>query len=178
MGLGLHMQIGFGGIGKLGLIAAEVMAEKYDVTGYDLFASVMLSREKQAENVAKRLVSLAVEHDLEEIWIHGKAFKPNVQYIEGSYSLLVGHFVEELGYQVRYVDLLTDDVHSSIHGVILMAHHAPTTYGNTQVEHAKSQSFYCEIQPGSVILDPWRYLRQSELPGCLVVHYGNTRGRN
>src|ERR1700741_2836524 len=30
------MKIGFVGIGKLGLIAAEVMASKYDVAGYDI----------------------------------------------------------------------------------------------------------------------------------------------
>ena len=31
------MKIGFIGLGKLGMPCAEVMSEKYDVTGYDIF---------------------------------------------------------------------------------------------------------------------------------------------
>ena len=31
-----RMKVGFIGLGKLGMPCAEVMAEKYDVTGYDV----------------------------------------------------------------------------------------------------------------------------------------------
>lgn len=144
--------------------------------GYDFFQNVMLSREKQAENMAKKIVTLAEEHNKTEIWIHGKAFKPGVEYIDGSYSLLVGYFVEQLGHTVKYVDPLTGNNASIIHGVILMAHHAPTTYGNTSLKAAKEQQpFYCTIKEGSVVLDPWRYLKQEDVPNCTLIHYGNTR---
>ena len=143
--------------------------------GYDFFQNVMLSRERQAFNMAKKLVLLAHDHNKANIWIHGKAFKPNVPYIDGSYSLLVGYFVSTLGMEVKYVDPLTNDIHAHIEGVVLMAHHAPTTYGNTTMQQVYEQSFYCTIADGSVILDPWRYLKQSDIPNCILVHYGNTR---
>jgi UDP-N-acetyl-D-mannosaminuronate dehydrogenase len=33
-------KVGFVGIGKLGLPCAEVMAQEYDVTGYDIYPKV------------------------------------------------------------------------------------------------------------------------------------------
>lgn len=154
-------------------IALRYLAEKCDL-GYDLFEAVMLSREIQAKNMARKLVELANNSGHKDIWIHGKAYKPAVEYVNGSYSLLVGHYVEEMGRTVKYVDPLTGDNHDSIYGVVLLAHHAPTTYGNTDVESLKSkQSFYCAFEPGCVVLDPWRSIDQIE--GCTIEHYGNTR---
>jgi UDPglucose 6-dehydrogenase len=151
------------------------MAEKLDL-GYDMFEMVMRAREVQAENMAKKLITLAQQHGL-PVWIHGKAFKPNVHYIDGSYSLLVGHYVEKAGVELNYVDPLTGDYHDSIRGVVLMAHHAPTTYGNTTMQQAEKQDFYCNIEAGSVIVDPWRYLTHEAVNnhGCTLVQYGNTR---
>ena len=37
----------------------------------------------------------------------------------------------------------------------------------------KPEQFYFYIEPGSVILDPWRTI--NDIPGCTVIHYGNTR---
>jgi UDPglucose 6-dehydrogenase len=156
-------------------IALRYMAEKLDL-GYDMFEMVMRAREVQAENVAKRLLQLADQYRL-PVWIHGKAFKPNVTYIDGSYSLLVGHYVEKAGVPVQYVDPLTDDHHESIKGVVLMAHHAPTTYGNTTMKPEFDQPTYCTIESGSVLLDPWRYLDHDTVArwGCTLVRYGDTR---
>ena len=52
-----------------------------------------------------------------------------------------------------------------------MAHNRSITYGYTG-ETAKD-TFYFDIKPGSVIVDPWRKL--TDMPGCEVIHYGNTR---
>ena len=100
-----------------------------------------------------------------------------MSYIDGSYSLLVGYYVERAGIELNYVDPLTDDHHASIKGIVLLAHHAPTTYGNTTMEQAETQPFYCEIERGSVLLDPWRYLDQVMVNswGCTLVRYGDTR---
>ena len=143
--------------------------------GYDLFDAIMTARERQARNIARLMVVLAENYKLEHIWIHGKAYKPNVPNCEGSYSLLIGHYIEEMGRKVKYVDPLTGDVHSEVHGVVLMAHHAPTTYDNTAMEQIKQQNFYCGFKPGSVIVDVWRYLTQADVPKCTLVSYGNTR---
>jgi UDPglucose 6-dehydrogenase len=156
-------------------IALRWLAEKLDL-GYDMFEMVMKAREVQAENMANKLIKLAKQHNL-PVWIHGKAFKPNVTYIDGSYSLLVGHYVEQAGVELGYIDPLTDDIHSSVKGVILMAHHAPTTYGNTTMKQADHQDFYCTFEDGSIIVDPWRYLDHDTVEswGCTLVRYGDTR---
>jgi len=142
---------------------------------YDLFDAIMHAREIQSKNIAERLVNLAKEHNL-KIWIHGKAYKPSVPYTQGSCSVLIAHYINELGMKVDYVDPLTNDFHPQIHGVILMAHHAPTTYGNTGLKHLKTQQrFYCDILPGSIVVDPWRYLKPEDVPGSKLISYGNTR---
>jgi UDPglucose 6-dehydrogenase len=154
-------------------IALRWMAKELDL-GYDLFYTIMFAREIQAKNMAQKLVDIAEEYEL-PVWIHGKAYKPHVPYVDGSYSTLVGHYVEELGHPVNYVDPLTGDEHVSIRGAVLFAHHAPTTYGNTGTELANEQPAYCAIEEGSVILDPWRKLSDHSFPGVRVIHYGNSR---
>ena len=155
-------------------IALRWLASELDL-GYDLFRAIMESREMQARNLATRLVELADQSGAAEIWIHGKAFKPLVSYTQGSYSLLVAHFVREQGQEVGFVDPLTGDARQSIHGVVLLAHAANVTY-RERVE-ANGARLYCEVEPGSVVVDPWRMIRQEDVPGCTVVHYGNTRNR-
>jgi len=154
-------------------IALRYMAEQLDL-GYDLFGSIMLAREIQAKNLARCLVQEAVTNDL-SIWIHGKAYKPNVSYIDGSYSTLVGHYVEEMGHLVNYIDPLTEPNNPThIHGVILLAHCAELTYDYADVE--KKQKLYCEIQDFSVVVDPWRRYTTDNTT-IKVMHYGNTRPR-
>lgn len=151
-------------------IALRYMAQELDL-GYDLFDSIMSAREIQAKNIAKKLVELAEEHNLDQIIIHGKAYKPNVGYCDGSYSLLIGHYVNELGVPPRYVDPLTGDTTDpAVPAVFLLAHSASTTYKYTGKD--QSDSLYCKIPAGSVVVDPWRNYENSD---CTVIHYGNTR---
>jgi UDPglucose 6-dehydrogenase len=152
-------------------IALRFLAERLDL-GYDLFEAIMHSRDQQAKNMALKLVALAKEHNL-PIVIHGRAYKPYVPYTTGSYSELVGHFVEEEGISVRYADPLTGDtVENGTVAVILVAHDPAVTYAGTGVT-VKDDPFYFEFGAGSVVLDPWRTIYDVE--GCTVVHYGNTR---
>ena len=81
-------------------IALRHMAQKLDL-GYDLFDSIMNAREKQAKNMAEFLVAKAKESDL-PVLIHGVAYKPNVEYLDGSYSTLVAHYCEQMGYYPYY----------------------------------------------------------------------------
>jgi UDPglucose 6-dehydrogenase len=155
-------------------IALRWLAEEYDI-GYDLFDTIMEAREQQARNLAQFLVDLAKKHSL-PIAIHGKAYKPDVPYCIGSYSTLIGHYVQALGQQVFYVDPLADDQTSVVsdisRAVVLMAHNRSITYSNVAGDHA--DKFYYDIRPGSIIVDPWRKL-PVDMPGMTVVHYGNTR---
>lgn len=159
-------------------IALRWLAQEYDI-GYDLFDTIMHAREIQARNLAEFLVKQANANDLADkaIVIHGKAYKPDVEYCIGSYSTLVGHYVRELGHKVVYLDPLADDptdVVADLAGpaVILWAHNRKITYEYTG-EQADTKP-YCDIPAGSIIVDPWRRL-SLDLPHIKVVHYGNTR---
>jgi UDPglucose 6-dehydrogenase len=122
--------------------------------------------------MADKLVELSYKHKL-PIVIHGKAYKPYVPYVDGSYSLLVGHYIEQAGLDVAYADPLTDDFWKGP-AVILLAHNPAVTYEGTGVE-IKPDQFYFYIEPESVILDPWRTITCIE--GCEIIHYGNTRSK-
>ena len=81
-------------------IALRYMAENLGL-GYDLFDAIMLAREVQAKNMALKLVELANENKL-PIVILGKAYKPDVHYLDGSSSILVGHYCKEEGIVPEY----------------------------------------------------------------------------
>lgn len=152
-------------------IALRYLAERLDL-GYDLFHSVMHSRDQQAKNLALKLVKLAKEHNLPVI-IHGRAYKPYVSYTIGSYSELVGHFVEAEGISVRYSDPLTGDIVSDYtSAVILLAHNPTVTYYGTGVE-VKKDEFYFIFGKNSIVVDPWRMISPSV--DYEIIHYGNTR---
>lgn len=152
-------------------IALRYMAQELNL-GYDIFDAIMNAREIQAKNLALELVKYAEETDL-SIFIHGKAYKPGVSYCDGSYSLLVGHYVEEQGHRVTYIDPLTgDNVELGMPGIILLAHSASTTYKYMQEEGDSNDRLYCKFPSKSIIVDPWRNFKSDD---CTVVHYGNTR---
>jgi UDPglucose 6-dehydrogenase len=155
-------------------IALRWLAEEFDI-GYDIFDTIMEARECQARNLAQFLVDQGNKYKL-PIVIHGKAYKPDVPYCIGSYSTLVGHYVQELGHQVFYIDPLADDQTSVVSdisaAVILMAHNRQVSYGYTGKTY--KDAFYFEIKSGSVIVDPWRSMPK-DLSDVTVIHYGNTR---
>ena len=153
-------------------IALRYLAKNLDL-GYDLFNSIMISREKQAENIAKLLVKLANEKKL-EIYIHGKAYKPNIEYCDGSYSLLIGHYCEKLGNKPLYIDPLTKNIVEKAKGVILLAHNQKITYPEMSKLDQANSKLYCEILDGSVVVDPWRSYKTSNNK-ITVIHYGSTR---
>jgi len=152
-------------------IALRYLSQELDL-GYDLFDSIMNSREVQAKNLAKELVRHAEENNY-NIYIHGKAYKPKVPYLDGSYSLLIGHFCQEMGYAPIYIDPYTgDDYQPTNPGVFLMAHSAEITYNYTTGTKNHKDEIYCQIPEGSIIVDPWRKIESNTSE---VIHYGNTR---
>jgi UDPglucose 6-dehydrogenase len=155
-------------------IALRWLAEEYDI-GYDLFDTIMQARERQAKNLADFLVQQAQKNNL-PIVIHGKAYKPDVPYCIGSYSTLIGHYINSAGHHVHYVDPLADDATDVVDSfdqpaVILMAHNRQVTYGYTGQQNTDAE--YFQFITGSVIVDPWRSIQPRE--GLQVIHYGNTR---
>jgi UDPglucose 6-dehydrogenase len=154
-------------------IALRWLAKEYDI-GYDLFDTVMHAREVQAKNLAKFLCDTSVVNSNMPIVIHGKAYKPDVEYCIGSYSTLVGHYVK--GHTVKYIDPLADDPADvvaviDVPSVVLWAHNRKITYEYTGDQ--PDTEAYCAIPAGSMIVDPWRKLTSTD--SVKVIHYGNTR---
>lgn len=153
-------------------IALRWLSNELDI-GYDLFHAIMHSRDMQAKNMAKRLEELSIQYRLPVI-IHGRAYKPQVEYTIGSYSELVGSYLKESQVAISYVDPLTCDTnYPSSPAIFLMAHDPGVTYAGTGLENEYKYTFYCDIPKGSVILDPWRKITKME--GIKVIHYGNPR---
>jgi len=147
-------------------IALRWLAEEYEI-GYDMFSTIMGAREVQAKNLADFLVVEANKHQLPVV-IHGKAYKPDIPYTIGSYSTLVGHYIEEQNVRVMYADPLTGDHLGPTVAVVLLAHNRTVTYGKTE------KAYYFKFLPGSVIVDPWR-TTDIDNDQYTVIHYGNTR---
>jgi UDPglucose 6-dehydrogenase len=152
-------------------IALRWLAENLNL-GYDIFDTVMHAREQQAKNLARFLKRVQIRKNL-PIFILGKAYKPDVDYCDGSYSLLLGHYLDEIQAKYFYIDPLTGD-HPPFDGfpvIAFLAHNRSVTYGYTG--QAREQELYVSLEPGSVIVDPWRqYTTEKDIE---VIHYGNTR---
>jgi UDPglucose 6-dehydrogenase len=108
--------------------------------GYDLFESIMTAREKQSEHMAKAIL----EHG-KNIYFTSDSYKPGTNLVDGSYSLLVQHYVVKHGGQI-------------VHGfdnpveVIVRVH----------------ESDQITTDDKTIIFDPWRsYPKASN-----VVYYG------
>ena len=149
-------------------IALRWLAERLDL-GYDIFNTVMQAREQQAKNLADYLIDLSKEYNL-PIIIHGKTYKPDVEFIDGSYSLLIGSYITG---DYSYSDPKTGDViENGTSAIILLAHNRDITYGYTGVQ--PTQPLYFTPGAGSVIVDPWRSFTTTD-DSIKVIHYGNTR---
>ena len=145
-------------------IALKYLSQKLDL-GYDFFGAIMHTREMQAKNVAIKLVNLARENNM-PIIIHGKAYKPDVPYIDGSYSILIGTYCEDLGITPKYIDPLVEKNKITKPSIILLAHSSLTTY-------SKEDKLYCHIPEKSIVIDMWRTFNTDK--DIQVIPYGNTK---
>jgi UDPglucose 6-dehydrogenase len=60
--------------------------------GYDMFESIMTAREKQAETMAKAILTHG-----NNVWFSSDSYKPGTNLVDGSSSLLVQHYVKKHG---------------------------------------------------------------------------------
>jgi UDPglucose 6-dehydrogenase len=173
---GKYMKAGMGDAGPChprDNIALRWLAENLNL-GYDIFDTIMHAREMQANNLACFLVDLQERHNL-PIIIHGKAYKPEIDMLDGSYSLLIGSYLTAHGAEYIYVDPLTNDhLHDPIPAIILLAHNTQITYGYTG--SVNEQGLYFIPSGSSIIVDPWRTFT-TDVENLKVIHYGNTRDK-
>ena len=75
-------------------IALRWLAKELDL-GYDMFESIMTARERQAETMAKAILTHG-----KNIWFSSDSYKPGTDLVDGSSSLLVQHYILKHGGQL------------------------------------------------------------------------------
>ena len=120
-------------------IALRWLSDKLDL-GYDLFGGIMQARERQAENMA-----LAILKHGKNIYFSSDTYKHGTNLVDGSYSLLVQHYV------VKHGGTISDGFDSPV-DVIVKVH-----------EQDKIAS-----DDNAIIFDPWR----THPKGKNVIYYG------
>ena len=150
-------------------IALRSFAEHHNF-GYDLFDAIMKTREEQAHNMAKFFVKIGISTNMPCV-ILGAGFKPGVEQLEGSPSILVGYYLEKLGYSVSYdKEQRKKSPHPNAPEIA-----QPTAYLLGWDNHFNEYPFL----PDSIIIDPWRNISLDKKTfggkSLKVYHYGNTR---
>jgi len=119
----------------------------------------MTAREVQAKRLAEKLISYNLP-----VVILGKSFKPDVEFTDGSSSMLVGYYVKELAPHLSlYYDEnpqfepTTEEIHD-IPCVYLLGH--------------RGKHYDFNFNWNSIVVDPWREFYSENIT---VLHYGNTK---
>ena len=111
--------------------------------GYDIFQTIITAREKQAEHMA-----LAILEHGKNVYFTSDSFKPGTDMVDGSYSLLVQHYVKKHGGK------LANGFDNPVQ-VIVRVH----------------ESDQISADNNTVIFDPWR----SYPPADNVIYYGKKK---
>ena len=114
-------------------IALRWLAKELDL-GYDMFESIMTAREKQAENMAKEILTHG-----KNIYFTSDSYKAGVNMPDGSSSLLLQHYV------VKHGGTLANGVDTPVEVVVRV-------HESDQVIADKS----------TIIFDPWRSYPKAE----------------
>ncbi|MDE1924848.1 MAG: hypothetical protein KGH79_01550 [Patescibacteria group bacterium] len=126
-------------------IAMSWLARKLDLS-YDFFDSLMTAREKQTEWLAK----LMTEYKLPKV-ILGKAFKPETNITTGSPSILLKNILEEKKQKVTMYDPYLD-------GPMPIWTKKSVFFVGTK--HPQFEKI--KFPKGSVVIDPWRYIKKQK----------------
>ena len=122
-------------------IALRWLAKELNL-GYDIFHAVMTARDNQAKNMARAIL----KHG-NNIYFTSDYYKPDVPLTDGSYSLLVQHYVKELG--GKLVNGFDHPVE-----VVVRVHESDKVQADSK----------------TIIFDPWRTYPMANN----VVHYGDS----
>lgn len=133
-------------------IALSWLANKLDLS-YDFFKDIIRMREQQTLNIAELVSQTGLP-----VCILGKSFKPDTELTDGSTALLLGHYLQRLGYDVCYEE--PRDLRQ--YCFVLC--------------HDKDYSDY-EFNNDSVVIDVYRKFK-TERQDLRVLYYGKTAKQN
>ena len=108
-------------------IALRWLAKELDL-GYDMFDTIMTARERQAETMAKAILTHG-----KNVWFSSDSYKPGTTLVDGSYSLLVQYYVKKHGGQ------LANGIETPVEVIVRVHESDEVTADNS-----------------TIIFDPWR----------------------
>jgi UDPglucose 6-dehydrogenase len=124
---------------------------------FDWFEAIMLQREKSTDWLASLIERHAAGRP---ICILGRSFKSESNLLIGSPALLLGNILTERGHKPFFWDPYIDEAAALPKG-------RPLCYF-IGTKHPEFRDF--AFEPGSVVLDPWRYISRRD--GCEVIRIG------
>ena len=127
-------------------IALRWLAKELNI-GYDPFQSIMYTRERQAENMA-----LAILKHGKAICFSSDTYKSNTTLIDGSYSLLVQHWIVKHGGEIVQGTWVQWPLYTKV-DVIVRVH----------------ENDVIKADENTIIFDPWRTYPKDKN----VIHYGS-----
>lgn len=127
-------------------IALSWLAKKLELN-YDLFKDIMVAREQQTLNIAEVVSRIGLP-----VCILGKSFKPDTELTDGSTAMLLGFYLENLGYTVTYEQTISDAPHCYV------------------LCHDKDYSHF-DFNNDSVVVDVYRKFK-SDRSDITVLYYG------
>jgi UDPglucose 6-dehydrogenase len=149
-------------------IALRFLSQKAKL-GYDFFQNIVITRDKQAKNIAEFVTRVAIQHN-NDVVMHGISYKPNTCYTDGSYSLLIKSFLEKNNIRtcvidpyVHQCDAVQYDIHSRKPHIIFLSH-------SIKID----KDLFCVFPKNSIIIDPWRTFKSKRYK---VLQYGNTKNK-
>ncbi|NQZ56119.1 MAG: nucleotide sugar dehydrogenase [Lentisphaeraceae bacterium] len=141
-------------------IAMSWLAQELDLS-CDFFEDLMVAREKQTEWLADLICREKEQYDL-PIVILGKAFKEQTNLTVGSPSILLRNILLERQIEPAMYDPHLDELKNNFLKSIFFI----------GTKHREFHDF--DFPPGSIIIDPWRYLEEtaSQLEGIRYIAVG------
>jgi UDPglucose 6-dehydrogenase len=134
-------------------IAMSWLANKLNLS-YNLYDSVMICREKQAEYIANIIEKTSLDNPGIKIFLFGKAFKPNTNLITGSPAVLVANLLKNKHINIQHhIDPIVDTGDHNVYDNIC-TDNSPVIIA-LLTQHYIFKNY--EFPSGSIIIDPFRY---------------------
>ena len=140
-------------------IALSWLAKKVDLS-YDWYENLMYCRENQTEWLAELTIEEKEKNNL-PIVILGKTFKKETNLVVGSPSILLKNLLDEKNVESTMFDPLVDSDEAPIENKSIF-------FIGTNHDLFLDYKF----PEGSVVIDPWRFIREQE--GIKLIKVGNS----
>lgn len=144
-------------------IALSWLSNELDIS-YNFYDAIMTCREKQTYYLARLIKKYKLEYDKFPVYLLGKAFKENTNISTGSPAILLKNLCDKENIKVDYhfdplIDIDNDKGLDMKTGIYCLA-----------TKHSEFAEY--KFPNGSIIIDPFRYIKKDINPNCIIHSVG------